>query len=77
MGIYAAALSSPTTGKVLGGLKSSYDVSAQVAAQFCGSAFAKIAVSAAVSVFNGGGIGGWWRTVFFAFGWTIFAYYFS
>ena len=75
MGIYAAALSSPTTGKVLGGLKSSYDVSAQVAAQFCGSAFAKIAVSAAVSVFNNGiGMG---RTVFFAFGWTIFAYYFS
>lgn len=76
MGIYAAALSSPTTAKVLGGLKSSYDVSAQVAAQFCGSAFAKIAVSAAVSVFNNNGIGGW-RTVFFAFGWTIFAYYFS
>ena len=74
MGIYAAALSSPTTGKVLGGLKSSYDVSAQVAAQFCGSAFAKIAVSAAVSVFNGIGMG---RTVFFAFGWTIFAYCFS
>lgn len=73
MGVYAAALQAPSQAKLLTGLKSTYDVSAQVAAQFCGSAFAITSVSAAVSLYFGG-----WRTVFtswiFALTGTILVY---
>jgi len=74
MAIYATALQDVTQAKLLTGLKSSYDVSAQVAAQFCGSAFALTSISAAISLYYYSG----WRTMFtssiFAFTWTILTY---
>jgi hypothetical protein len=76
MGIYASALEDPIQSKRLTGLKSSYGVSAQIAAQYCGSSFALTSINAAaVSLYYYCG----WRTVLtssiFAFVWTILAYF--
>jgi len=73
MGIYATALQQdPPQSKLLTGLKKSYGVSAQVAAQFCGSSFALTSINAAVSLCG-------WRTVLmsfvFGFVWTVLAYF--
>ena len=79
MGVYAIALQDPTESRQLVGLRSSYQVSVEVAAQFCGSSFALSPVSsgaigmASLYCYRG------WRTVFttfiFGFIWTIFAYF--
>jgi hypothetical protein len=78
MGIYATALQDPSQAKLLTGLKTSYEVSAQVAAQFCGSSFAVTSINAAAaSLYHNNNSG--WRTIFtssvFALIWTIFAYF--
>ena len=74
MAIYATALQDATQAKLLSGLKSSYEISAQIAAQFCGSAFALTSISAAISLYFYCG----WRTIFtssiFALTWTILTY---
>ena len=71
MGIYATALQDPSQAKLLTGLKSAYKVSAQISAQFCGSAFALTSISPAISLYGG------WSTIFtgsiFALIWTILA----
>ena len=70
MGIYATALQDPSQAKLLTGLKSAYEVSVQIAAQFCGSTFALTSISDAISLYRG------WPTIFtssvFALTWTIF-----
>ena len=72
MGIYATALQDPSQATLLTGLRSSYKASAQIAAQFCGSAFALTSISAAISLYSG------WPTIFtgsvFALTWTILAH---
>ena len=93
MGIYATALqaasssssssSQQTTKQQLTGLKSSYGVSAQIAAQYCGSSFALTFISAGVSVYDNNNcyycfFG--WRTGFlsssvFGFIWTMLLVY--
>ena len=52
MGIYSTALQDPNQAKLLTGLKSSYKASAQIAAQYCGSAFALTSISAAMSLYR-------------------------
>lgn len=77
MGVYAIALQDPTEARQLIGLRSSYEVSVQVAAQFCGSAFALSPISAGISLCYDNISG--WRTLFtsfiFAVVWTVFAYF--
>jgi len=82
MKIYSTALQDPTQSKTLTGLTSSYGISAQIAAQFCGSAFAFNPVSAALSrYYRCGGGGGGWKTMltslFFTIAWTVLGYFFS
>jgi len=50
MGIYAAALQDRPQATLLTGLKTAYTVSAQLAVQLCGAAFAQTSISAAMSL---------------------------
>jgi len=52
MDIYAAALQG-SQAALLTGLRSSYQISAQIAVQFCGAPFAITSISAAVSPYRG------------------------
>lgn len=61
MGIYASALQDPSQAALLTGLKSTYQVSAQIAVQLCGAAFAVTSISAAISLSCG------WPTIFSGF----------
>ena len=79
MGVYATALQDPSQAKLLTGLKSSYQLSAQIAAQYCGSAFALTSISAATAAISFYYNSGWLRMIFtgfiFSFTWTVFAYF--
>ena len=50
MGLYATALQDSSQAGPLTGLKSTYQVSAKIAVQFCGAAFARTSISAATSL---------------------------
>ena len=74
MGIYSNALQDPTQAKLLTGLKSSYKASAQIAAQYCGSAFALTSISAAMSLYRSSSLPTIFTGSIFILTWTILAY---
>lgn len=65
LGIYSSALQDPSQAPLLTGLKTAYQVTAQLAVQLCGAAFAQTSISAAISLSCG------WQTIFT--GCSIFA----